>query len=1691
MAMRKVVTRVQRTVSIFAAALIGLVAALVFSSVPAVASTTPDDPPEYLNATETGGTQQELDYWADTIPCPELSGVTLNPSGAYADGTSVQIGCWYVDEDRRSVGGYHLTWSKLGAETEFMCGMVDADLGWERQIAQPDIDARVQVQFAGAPAAMADEIAAGGEALYEFLRPRGNTCAPYDGPECPVIDGWVRRTFFGPSARMEITESEETAYSCAYRLPNPTFEGSIEQNFSINVLREGDFVTADDVLIACSAGSWFAFGQGAVGTEGKYSATADYTIRSADPIDTAPLLTAIDGVLEEFGPTGSGCEGLTLLPNDPYSPMPAYLADAFAAEKITAGRPPIIGAASPIAPPESDDAAATAEPATPVDDEPTTGTGADSPSDSTPVAASGPDEAPEVGAASGGSAWLWRTIAVLGLVLSVLSLAVTFLLIQRETRVRPKFDVFRIICTLIVAAAMMLIFSKGAPLWAVGLALVLGAGLGYWQGSNLVVRLSSRGVFAKRNAWAIGAFAAGIVISQVAGLLNRTGVVALGIALTFFSAALAVGLLVGRAPKLNAARAVAISTLAVFIVATLMAAVPSPRSASATTEPDEPRLPDGVGLGVETVAPEDRTPTMEALVDMVPWDTIQMNGGLWDDTGKPFVDIAVPRGLDAAPEPVTRTVAWVDAYNETNSYELTETFTFGMRSDGFCCSVDYEAAGNRTSGGNTEPVELIGKMADIQVFGVEGPGYSGGTFSATVTGLPFTEIENVPTYKVSDGLVDTTCIRPIAETRGFDAQTATGGEAVIESSTPNVAGFDYDLDLRLGAPCDLPDFTIENALAVAPEVPPIDDPARQLYDTGGCPVRQELLGALSDGTEFEGVHTNTVGELFLDPNGQVCDYGTLFDPPAIGQGGPGNTRQEFSIEFAKPRQGEWQRGYTSWFPDPCCVSLPSKMVPPSADTCTTDERDVPVAPADFEQGGTCSLVTQHRIEDVEGAQIWISTEYVQDGPNTTVRVELPWGAFRSRCHHCEPGDPRIVDFIDRMVEFGNDAAGNIGVAGETIDVGEIGETPGSRQQAQQGATGTDTDTDTDTDTGTGTGTDAGTDADAAARQEAEDLVDLVLDDDATDAEREAAIAAVIALLGAAAVGASTLGEAGVGAGEVWEAWRSGGRDGVDDLIRDRNTPDPMEGAVIDERGEVLLPGDDDLYEWDDGDTVRRVPRDELDELIAGARQAGLDQALDEARRVAEHDRLSDQDWADLRATTRLQTAEEMTRITAERLERERLVARGIALRDALDHVEDSNLRDRMHDFLERNPAPTDEDFWDLRDIMRQQEADQQAIDALGDDSVIEIALEGIQEDLARLAEASGQPAVAWVIRNPEIPIRLGVAYATGGLSEVALAPIDLWRALDARADAVLATENRDLTTAEIVEEITWAVAIEWIGSRVLGGGGRPDVPTTKPPMQLLPENYITRVAPGQRIPLVHQTGYTAEHITRLTTFAERNGVIPGARTANQYSAAQLRRGALPKPLDIKPKTINELDLYLGAQADHLGTVGFFQPRMPNTSGMGDDLADAVTSRFNARLAEQTKYLDEINANPNLRIERGRVVEASTGRPYAGDMDLVYLRDAKTGEVITGARYEQLRNQMVEEGLIEHGAEFNIHYDLTEGLTPGTAEYADALRRADAIATGTLMPTHMDGAPIMEIRNGVPVRGEDISYLPINPGHPGG
>jgi hypothetical protein len=219
---------------------------------------------------------------------------------------------------------------------------------------------------------------------------------------------------------------------------------------------------------------------------------------------------------------------------------------------------------------------------------------------------------------------------------------------------------------------------------------------------------------------------------------------------------------------------------------------------------------------------------------------------------------------------------------------------------------------------------------------------------------------------------------------------------------------------------------------------------------------------------------------------------------------------------------------------------------------------------------------------------------------------------------------------------------------------------------------------------------------------------------------------------------------------------------------------------------------------------------------------------------------------------------------------------------------------------------------------------------------------------------------------------------------------------------------------------------------------------------------------GTPIPIerIGEAGYTRTQAEALREVAEREGVVIGSRTTNPDSAAWIDRGAaLPKPMEVKAKTTTELDTLLGASPDNRGLVTLFEPKPPpfdisRPDVAADPRAVAAWDRYASRMSDYQKLAPEVRANPNLRWDEatGVIYDRATGKPFAGDIDLVYVRDAKTGELIGGDRYRRIAEQLGDSGArTQHGAEVNAPADITAMKGPGATD--DALKLHTSLSRG--------------------------------------
>lgn len=358
--------------------------------------------------------------------------------------------------------------------------------------------------------------------------------------------------------------------------------------------------------------------------------------------------------------------------------------------------------------------------------------------------------------------------------------------------------------------------------------------------------------------------------------------------------------------------------------------------------------------------------------------------------------------------------------------------------------------------------------------------------------------------------------------------------------------------------------------------------------------------------------------------------------------------------------------------------------------------------------------------------------------------------------------------------------------------------------------------------------------------------------------------------------------------------------------------------------------------------------------------------------------------------------------------------------------------------------------------------------------------------------------------------------AAGDAAKSVDAAEDAVRSADVLADA---TKEAKATTAagsarrETLEEMRARLANQKKGPVYTpeGAAARRD---GIPNMATDPEGYVRGLPSGALVDrnLANGTGYTGAQIDDMARFAREEEVIVGARSTNVDSMRHIRDGsAVPKPITIKSKTIGELDTYIGAQVEDKGLVGYFKPNQPNPDQVPEHLWKEVNKRYQTRLDEYVEHRDTITKYINegkMAEKDGKlhaIIRKADGttelKPYAGDIDGVYFKDAKTDRIIPpGDRYERLKaawtgnvegynRQLAAESAWkgekpdfvpnywsksnapgQHGVETNLVADIAGMYKPGTPEYGEAVKKATKLHA-KLADNHWKnaGEVVMEMR----------------------
>jgi len=209
-------------------------------------------------------------------------------------------------------------------------------------------------------------------------------------------------------------------------------------------------------------------------------------------------------------------------------------------------------------------------------------------------------------------------------------------------------------------------------------------------------------------------------------------------------------------------------------------------------------------------------------------------------------------------------------------------------------------------------------------------------------------------------------------------------------------------------------------------------------------------------------------------------------------------------------------------------------------------------------------------------------------------------------------------------------------------------------------------------------------------------------------------------------------------------------------------------------------------------------------------------------------------------------------------------------------------------------------------------------------------------------------------------------------------------------------------------------------------------------------------------------GIPREHLDRLQQLATSLGLRIVLRPTNPDSAWHLERGALPKPTEIKAKTIGPLDVWLGADAAATGLAGLFRPVLPERGAEIEarpGLWDRILQRFAMRereFEELSPVLAELTAQDRFRVDHGVVHgrdSAGGWRSIAGDHDVFDLLS------LDGRRLSAEQREAALRRMIDAGA--GIMHDAHVYWIPTT----ESERRI----YDTILDAHeVDGEPLIEI-----------------------
>ena len=134
------------------------------------------------------------------------------------------------------------------------------------------------------------------------------------------------------------------------------------------------------------------------------------------------------------------------------------------------------------------------------------------------------------------------------------------------------------------------------------------------------------------------------------------------------------------------------------------------------------------------------------------------------------------------------------------------------------------------------------------------------------------------------------------------------------------------------------------------------------------------------------------------------------------------------------------------------------------------------------------------------------------------------------------------------------------------------------------------------------------------------------------------------------------------------------------------------------------------------------------------------------------------------------------------------------------------------------------------------------------------------------------------------------------------------------------------------------------------------------------------------------------------------------RPVNKYAISLRIKGHPGKPQFLKMKSINELDVHLGAKRKDLGKVGYFAPVLPaNYLSLPKKLRKQIRKRYASRAQEQADYGEDVarlEKEGTIKLKNGVVIDRKTGKAFTSDYDLFDITTKTASGRVRGVYYDK-------------------------------------------------------------------------------------